>query len=424
MRRPLTRDLRGRAGACESEIGERRLATTSLATTKGCLSLCDSMYHQQEWIRLGSGKEFSRLLYPNPVCFLTALCDTADGEYGERADEAKEGDDGGEDCDDESIVQASVLGVGTSEGRRSPMATSTPTKPSPTKRRPPARRSVMVLSWLSPANNDGRFMLSIKRSRYTASILAPPRRGEDGSGSKSPFRTGVEFVLSVPVRGMERRVLEVGSVSGRFGSKFPKTRSSSDGTDAASPAGAVPAEPSRMERGLMSNRQRKRLKMHRLAALGVEGLRPVPVGRYASAFGEEDLDDDDLFAVEGTVAHLRCRTRNVMGRCGECDGEEVTMTQAMSLTPNEGDDEEGASGKRKRQRADVGSPAGVGDHNGQEDDVIDETHLLLLADVVEAHVHPSYWDSDKLLFRPRSKDVAPYLTFFGSQTFGFVVAQS
>lgn len=164
--------------------------------------------------------------------------------------------------------------------------------------------------------------------------------------------------------------------------------------------------------------------MHRLAALGVEGLRPVPVGRYASAFGEEDLDDDDQFAVEGTVAHLRCMTRTVMGGCGETDGEEVTMTQSMSLTPNEGDGEEVGSGKRKRQHTDIGSPAGVGDNDSPEDDVIDETHFLLLADVVEAHVHPSYWDSDKLLFRPKSKEVAPYLTFFGSQTFGFVVAQT
>ena len=404
------------------------------------------MYHQREWIRLRNGKEFSRLLYPNPVCFLTALVsdppnDTAgveredggDGGANAKKDDDRE-DDGGEDFDDESIVQATVIGVGDAVAAEGRSPTTTPTKPcgtaSPTKRRPPARRSVMVLSWLSPANNDGRFMLSIKRSRYTASILAPRRRGGDGSGGKSPFQTGIEFVLSVPVRGMERRVLEVGSVSGRFGSKFPKRSSSDDAAidaAAASPADAVPAEPSRMERGLMSNRQRKRLKMHRLAALGVEGLCPVPVGRYASAFGEEDLDEDDAFAVEGTVAHMVCRTRVVMGGCGENEGgEEITMTQAMSLTPNGGDDEEEGGGvKRKRHHTrDIGSPTRVFENDGPEDDVIDETHLLVLADVVEAHVHPSYWDSDKMLFRPRSNDVAPYLTFFGSQTFGFVVAQT
>lgn len=33
-----------------------------------------------------------------------------------------------------------------------------------------------------------------------------------------------------------------------------------------------------------------------------------------------------------------------------------------------------------------------------------------------------YWDNDKLLFRPQSSEVPPYLKFFGSQTFGYVTS--
>ena len=54
--------------------------------------------------------------------------------------------------------------------------------------------------------------------------------------------------------------------------------------------------------------------------------------------------------------------------------------------------------------------------------IIDDDHLLIMAEVTDAYVHPSYWDDMKKLFRPVSKEVPPYLKFFGSQTFGYVTS--
>jgi flavin reductase (DIM6/NTAB) family NADH-FMN oxidoreductase RutF len=100
--------------------------------------------HQQDFVELESGRDFSRLLYANPVCFL---------------------------------VTHRVEGGG---------------------------HNAMVLSWLSPVNNEGTVMLSMNKRRYSAACLAA--RGD--------------FVLSVPVGGMEALVLAVGKSSGRRGDKF------------------------------------------------------------------------------------------------------------------------------------------------------------------------------------------------------------
>lgn len=69
---------------------------------------------EQEWIQLEPhGREFSRMLYTNPVCFLT----TTDINNGKLF------------------------------------------------------RNVMTVSWLSAVNNNGRFMMSINSKRHTASVL-------------------------------------------------------------------------------------------------------------------------------------------------------------------------------------------------------------------------------------------------------------
>ena len=118
-----------------------------------------------EWVELHEKKEFSRLLYTNPVCFLSTSRTFEDGNNGSK--------------DDDDVGGAS--------------------------------RNVMVLSWLTATNNEGRFMFSLNRHRHTASIL----------------REGCEFVLSVPTKGMEELVLSVGRCSGRWGSKFEQDRDAS-----------------------------------------------------------------------------------------------------------------------------------------------------------------------------------------------------
>jgi hypothetical protein len=208
----------------------------------------------------------------------------------------------------------------------------------------------MVLSWLTATNNSGRFIFSINRRRHTASFIVPT---DDGSETGKP-RAGVEFVLSIPVKGMERIVTDVGGTSGKWGSKFTVDHDN-EGEEGESGATA-----STVDMSSLSNRQKKKLKRQQLAT-GVPGLVPVPFG-YAS----DDDPTGNCFAVQGTCAHLKCRTYAV-----------------------------------------VSEPANV----------IDDDHHLVCASVVEAYVHTSYWD--KKLFRPAC-GVPPYLTFFGAQQFGYV----
>jgi flavin reductase (DIM6/NTAB) family NADH-FMN oxidoreductase RutF len=293
-----------------------------------------------EWIHLHSGKEFSRLLYTNPVCFLASTSS-------------------------QSFKNADRDGDRKASAKKNDPSTHNN-----------IQRNVMVLSWLTASNNNGRFLFSINKSRYSTQLVAPLRGDEsDSGGSNFNYETGVEFSLSVPVKGMEEMVRDVGSFSGRVCSKFQ-----SDTT-------------SLIEEGLLrgsqlhnlSNRQRKKQKNDNIKSNGILGLLPVPLGNGAS------LEEFDLFAIKGTVAHLRCRAYAVIGSPSS-DNLDATN--------------EKASGTNRAHP------------------VIDDDHLLIMAEVVDAFVHPSYWDSNKLLFRPMARGeqtAPPYLTFFGSQTFGYVV---
>ena len=286
------------------------------------------------WIHLQKGREFSRVLYPNPVCFLSTINTNNDG-----------------------VVENT-------------------------------RSNVMTLSWITPTNNSGRFMFSINKNRYSASLLAPPaeerhqkrKHAQTKSSDDEPehdaehdannYQAGIEFALSVPVQGMEQVVLDVGSISGRVGSKFPSSRDSEHGVA--------------NEETNLSNRKRKKLRMEQLSLHGVDGLIPVPLGGPTPDTSSGLSSAPPLFAIKGTVAHLKCRTYAVIG-----------------------------SSKSEGETADSANCAEA--H-------IDHDHLLVMAKVIDGYVHPSYWDDKKFMFRPLSKDVPPYLTFFGSQTFGYVVS--
>ena len=230
----------------------------------------------EPWIQLTEKKQFSRLLYTNPVCFLSTL--------------------------DES----------------------------------PPGRNVMVLSWLTATSNEGTFMCSINRRRHTASVLC----------------SGVsEFVLSVPVMGMEALVRDVGRVSGRYSSKFPHDHN-----------GRVQQQANVSDEHV-SKRQAKKQSRMSLTTLGVPGLEAVPFGNLSRTHPDARSQP---FAIQGTVAHLNCSVYKRL------------------------------------------------------DNVIDDDHLLILGKVTAAYVNPSYWDSTRNLFRPDLQK-PPYLTFLGSQQFGYAV---
>jgi flavin reductase (DIM6/NTAB) family NADH-FMN oxidoreductase RutF len=59
-----------------------------------------------------------------------------------------------------------------------------------------AQTNVMTISWLTPINNEGTMVCSMKATRYTAELLQS------------------HFVLSVPCEGMQELVARIGSCSG------------------------------------------------------------------------------------------------------------------------------------------------------------------------------------------------------------------
>jgi flavin reductase (DIM6/NTAB) family NADH-FMN oxidoreductase RutF len=249
------------------------------------------------WLTLSDGKSFSRLLYPNPVCFLGTL--------------SHRNTNNDDDVNNNAIVIR---------------------QPSPAVQ----TKNVMVLSWLTAVNNEGSFVFAINRRRYTARILNLHNR---------------HFTLSVPVRGMEELVLNVGAVSGQVVDKFrreeqePKQR-----------------EPQSLDSTTVDNddfsSSSRRIKRKLLAENGVPGLHSEPF--------------DQSFAIRDTVAQMAC---------------EITGTLRTSDTDNDDNDEE---------------------------------HVIYRARVVTARVDTNYWDGEKLLFRAMTAVTPPYLTFFGSQTFGYV----
>ena len=254
------------------------------------MDLSPSSHENEPWIQLTEKKQFSRLLYTNPVCFL------------------------------------STFAAGDSSSS-------------------PGRRNVMVLSWLTATSNEGTFMCSINRRRHTASVLC--------SGVVS------EFVLSVPVMGMETLVRDVGRVSGRWGSKFPQDHNEQE----------VQQQADACEEHISKRQAKKRSRMS-LTALGIPGLDAVPFGNQLRTHATHQLDARlQPFAIQGTVAHLNCSIYKRL------------------------------------------------------DNLIDDDHLLILGKVTAAYVNPSYWDSTRNLFHP-DLEKPPYLTFLGSQEFGYAVTQA
>ena len=116
-------------------------------------------------------KHFSRLLYTNPVCFLTTV-------------DAKRG-----------------------------------------------RHNSMVISWLTPINNHGVFIMAVNKMRCTASLLLERR----------------SFGLSVAVRGQEAALLAVGRCHGHNVDKFAALEltklSLSDAPEPSDASSAKPTNP-------------------------------------------------------------------------------------------------------------------------------------------------------------------------------------
>lgn len=322
---------------------------------------------------------------------------------------------------------------------------------------PLQHRNVQVVSWLTATNNDGTFVFSLNHRRYTASMLLLGTPQNQPAENESSLDHNLQseqqqrfFTLSIPVQGMEQLVLNVGSSSGRFGSKFPVDYSSQNGNQHHSVdpkkvtndneslsttkqqenplpkldnAPIVPPLPTEVgattstgtsnpERGGAStatrnrpSKQQQQQRRHRQPQprfpTGIPGLGVVWL--------ESGLGDQYSFAgIEGCVAHLYCRILQFIphpppashpaATNGE-NGNDINPGKGMCTPPRDNTNQQQQHQQHQQQT---------------------QQHSIIFGQVEAAHVHRNYWDTKKKLFRPFKPNVPPYLTFFGSQTFGYV----
>jgi hypothetical protein len=302
-----------------------------------------STVHRQTWIHLekteSNGKEFSRLLYPNPVCFLCHRSRCVDDPTKIKKE----------------VTQKHHRIAGEEYGQY-------------------YQDNVMVVSWLTPTNNHGKFVMSLNKRRCTAQGLVAAFSAIPSSAAYAErLEPKARFTLCVPVAGMEAMVLAVGGTSGRVSSKFgPDVDVSKDATSFGT-SNTVPIQ------NAPSKRQEKK-RRQLLLGKGIPNLGQTLYGTQDDFDGGKNFD---VFCVNGTVAHLLCNVDQVVGN-------EISQTL-------DGCDKESAN-----------------THN-----VVDDDHYLVSSTIEDAYCHSDYWDATKKLFRPKDSSVPPFLTFFGSQTFGY-----
>jgi hypothetical protein len=266
----------------------------------------------------------------------------------------------------------------------------------------------MILSWLTATNNDGKLLMSINKRRNTAQALisAVASMNDKSAAGES---SAVLFTLCVPTASMEDLVLAVGSTSGRTGSKFLSQQGDNNIIEKDEREYHVWKETAATAVSQMSPRlsKRQRKKMIQIMlSRGIPGLKRVPFG------GEQDHGDSVTndarsnsvrpFCIEGSVAHLLCRI--------DC----VLPNMQDEVNGRSKQDESGGLHEQARW---TGQTNNI---DRQKNTIIDDEHYLISATVVDAYCRREYWDDKKCVFRPQDDSTKPYLTFLGSQTFGYV----
>lgn len=265
------------------------------------------------------------------------------------------------------------------------------------------RRNAMTISWLTAISNRSKVLFSMNARRYTAEIV----------------RDTNEFVLSVPVHGMEDMVTNIGGCSGREGDKFDalnietcavgwdacldELASVEDNASTASGYIAQSTTPSSTYEHVIS----PSTKMD-IASISPTDTTPT-VSLAPSAYesdGKKGIQDDET-TTTGRTAKAGRRKRSIESRDHIHDATRKKEKKNQKAKKN------------KVVPTGLAIP-GCAAHLFCRVETVTETdgHLLLLCSIERAFVKEPYWDGK--LFAPRSASTPPYLTFFGSKTFGLV----
>jgi flavin reductase (DIM6/NTAB) family NADH-FMN oxidoreductase RutF len=288
--------------------------------------------------------------------------------------------------------------------------------PAPSLEYDPRAFNAMTVTWLSPVDNHGHFVMSLNSGRHSAGNLM--RAGAAGG----------RFTLSPAVAGQEPLLLALGSCSGR------------EPLPAAADSGPVPAG-----RGKGAGRGGVNADVGRdkVARCGLALVRPGSVaaaaastaasadvvmsssgpGRPRASTASSADATTQLHAVpaaHGAAAHLVCRVVSVLM------GAPPQALPPPSACTDDGDDA-GAGGappppppaqpsaKRRALAAEDTSSSSTATAAHHTTTVPDIGHTLLLCRVDAGWVAPSYWHEGKLF--GALPPAPPLLAFAGSHTF-------
>lgn len=236
--------------------------------------------------------------------------------------------------------------------------------------------NVMTISWLTPLNNFALILLSVNAKRHTATKL----------------QACPEFVLNIPAHGFEETVLAIGKNTGADGDKFEKLG---------------------------------------IATCG-PGWEPLTSDESGAPDSDEGSDDDDDGARAAATSAPPQNPFALLG--GESSSEEEDSSDEKSArvqdrSQNGGGDSISDPAAAKSATKDPTRSGELIAIAGAMCHIVckvrsmteEEGHWLVQAEMTEAFVRRSYWNGKQLCARDPS--VPPFLTFLGSQRFGYVVSE-
>ena len=232
--------------------------------------------------------------------------------------------------------------------------------------------NVMTISWLTPLNNFALILLSVNSKRHTATKL----------------QACPEFVLNIPAHGFEETVLAIGKNTGADGDKFEKLG---------------------------------------IATCG-PGWEPLAADETGAPESDEGSDDDADGAREANMSASLKNPFALLG--GDSSSEEEDSSDEKSARGQKagGDcisDPAAAKSATKdpTRSGELVAIAGAVCHIvcKVRSMAEEEGHWLVQAEMTEAFVRRSYWNGKQLC--ARDPCVPPFLTFLGSQRFGYVVSE-
>jgi flavin reductase (DIM6/NTAB) family NADH-FMN oxidoreductase RutF len=325
---------------------------------------------------------FSRLLYPNPVCFLTTS-------------------------------SSSSRGSGTAV-------------------------NVMTLSWLTPANNYGGFAFVIHKTRFSAQNL---------------LASGV-FTLSVPVAFHKEILLSIGKCTGKSTNKFDGSIPGLSTVPFGIFDKSLVSSDDLMAGASSASKKRKRRADEGDDAGAVKGA--AVKNAYSALVGDDDDDDEENEEEKEEVGNVEAGKedgKNEEESTSKKEGGEVVapapLLSAVEAEPAAVDSFSSSSSSvtastkvlvppsrniedaaAKYPPAIQGTVAHMRCRVLSHSDAADAGHHLVVAQVVGACVHPSYWYGGKCLTTEREgsiltegKPLVPIPTFLGSQKFGYMTLE-